>query len=278
MKQEHSEACWRVWRHLFVFTLLGGVIFAGQAQLDVKTIVEQSVAANDKDFAAEPQFNYKEKDHVGKTTKTFQVTMIDGSPYRRLLAIGKPLSPAQAAVELKKEEKTAAARHAQTPEQRSRRIANYTKQRKSDHMMMSQLSKGFDFKIGGARVVGERNVWILSATPKAGYQPPNMDCQVLPGMQGEMWIDQKTYEWVKVTAKVIRPVSIEGFLAEVEPGTRFEIEKVPVTADIWQISHFSMQSRAKVLHLMNRNSAEEDWYYDFQPTKLFDILPATVGK
>ncbi len=109
------------------FRFAGGVIFAGQAQLDVKTIVEQSVAANDKDFAAEPQFNYKEKDHVGKTTKTFQVTMIDGSPYRRLLAIGKPLSPAQAAVELKKEEKTAAARHAQTPEQRSRRIANYTR-------------------------------------------------------------------------------------------------------------------------------------------------------
>jgi hypothetical protein len=266
LKQEQLEAFWRVWRRLFVFALLGRAIFAGQAQPDVKTIVERSVAANDKDFAAEPQFNYKEKDHVGKTTKTFQVTMIDGSPYQRLLAIGKPLSPAQTAAELKKEEKTAAARHAQTPAQRRRRIANYAKQRKSDHMMMSKLSKGFDFKITGARSVGLRNVWILSATPKAGYQPPNMDSQVLPGMQGEMWIDQKTYEWVKVTAQVIRPVSIEGFLAEVEPGTRFEIEKVPVAADIWQISHFSMQSHAKVLHLINRNSAEEDWYYDFQAT------------
>jgi hypothetical protein len=266
LEAEHPEAFWRVGRHLFVFALLGGAIFAGQAQPDVKIIVERSVAANDKDFAAEPQFDYKEKDHVGKTTRTFQVTMIDGSPYQRLLAIGKPLSPAQAAAELRKEEKTAAARHAQTPEQRSRRIANYTKQRKSAHMMMSQLSKGFDFKIGGARAVGGRNVWILSATPRAGYQPPNMDCQVLPGMKGEMWIDQKTYEWVKVTAQVIRPVSIEGFLAEVEPGTRFEIEKIPVAADIWQISHFSMQSHAKVLHLINRNSAEEDWYYDFQAT------------
>jgi hypothetical protein len=242
------------------------VINGAQVQPDVKTIVERSVAANDKDFAAEPQFNYKEKDHVGKITKTLQVTMIDGSSYQRLLAIGKPLSPAQAAAELQKEEKTAAERHSQTPEQRKRRIASYSKQRKSDHMMMSQLSKGFDFKIDGTRVVGERNVWILTATPKPGYRPPNMDCQVLPGMKGEMWIDQETYEWVKVTAQVIRPVSIEGFLAEVEPGTRFEIEKTPVAVGLWQISHFSMQSRAKVLHLIKRNSAEEDWYYDFQPT------------
>ena len=88
---------------------------------------------------------------------------------------------------------------------------------------------------------------------------------MLPGMQGEMWIDQETYEWVKVTAQVIRPVSIEGFLARVEPGTRFEIEKTPVAAGVWQISHFSVQSRAKVLDLIERNSTEEEWYFDFQP-------------
>jgi hypothetical protein len=86
-------------------------------------------------------------------------------------------------------------------------------------------------------------------------------------MKGEMWIDRNTYEWVKVTAEVIRSVSIEGFLAEVEPGTRFEIEKTPVAPGIWQISHFSMQSKAKVLHFIDKDSAEEDWYYNFKPAK-----------
>jgi len=251
--------------------LLYIVACAGQVardanQPDVKAIVERSVAANDKDFSAEPEFNYQEKDRVAKTTKTFQVTMIDGSPYQRLLANGKPLSPEQAALELAKQDRTAAARRAQTPEQRNKRIANYGKQRKSDHLMMSQLAEGFDFKIAGTQKVGLRTVWILTATPKPGYRPPNMDCRVLPGMQGQMWIDQVTYEWVKVTAQVIRPVSIEGFLAEVEPGTRFEIEKTPVASGIWQISHFSMQSRAKIFHLIKRSSAEEDWYYRFQQT------------
>jgi hypothetical protein len=254
-------------RSLFILVLPAIALCATTAkQPDVKTIIDRSVAANDKDFEAAPRFNYKEKDRESNSTKTFQVTIIDGSPYNRLLAVnGKPLSKEQAAAESKKEEQVTAERRAQTPEQRNQRIADYAKDRKRDHIMMSQLSKGFVFKLVGARRVAKRNVWVLSATPKPGYQPPNMESQVLLGMRGEMWIDQRTYEWVKVTAEVIRPVSIQGFLAEVEPGTRFEIEKTPVAAGIWQIAHFSMQSHAKVLHLIDKNSAEEDWYYDFKP-------------
>jgi hypothetical protein len=94
-----------------------------------------------------------------------------------------------------------------------------------------------------------------------------MESQVLPGMAGELWIDQATYHWVKVTAKVIRPVSIEGFLAQVQPGTHFLVEKSPVDHGIWQVTHFAMESHAKVLFLVNRNDAEEDTFYDFERVK-----------
>jgi hypothetical protein len=257
---------WYASRSLFLLAVPALLLCATRNQPDIKTIVERSVAANDKDFEAGPQFNYKEKDRQANGTKTFQVTMIDGTPYQRLLAVdGKPLSKEQAAEEWKKQEQATSERRAQTAEQRNKRIADYAKDRKRDHIMMSQLSQGFVFKLMGARRIGKRSVWVLSATPKPGYQPPNMESQVLIGMRGEMWIDQQTYEWVKVTSEVIRPVSIEGFLAEVEPGTRFEIEKTPVAAGIWQVAHFTMQSHAKVLHLINKDSAEEDWYYDFTP-------------
>jgi hypothetical protein len=82
-------------------------------------------------------------------------------------------------------------------------------------------------------------------------------------MQGELWVDVKTYQWVKVTARVIHPVSIEGFLAEVEPGTQFKLEKSPVDGGVWQVSHFSMKSQAKVLHLFSRASSEDDTYFDY---------------
>jgi hypothetical protein len=252
-------------------TLLGwafaGLTFAAQ-QPDVKAIIQKSVEANERDFQAAPQFNYKEKDRVGKQIKTYQVTMIDGSPYQRLLAVGaEPLSKKQAAAELKKQQQAITERKAQNAQQRRDRIASYEKDRRRDHEMMGQLSEALDFTLLGKKKIKAFNVWVLQATPRPGYKPPNMETQVLPGMEGELWIDQKTYQWVKVTAKVIRPVSIEGFLAQVEPGTRFEIEKAPVAGGSWQITHFSMQSHAKVLFLVNRASQEESWFYDFKRSK-----------
>jgi hypothetical protein len=41
------------------------------------------------------------------------------------------------------------------------------------------------------------------------------ESKVLTGMEGKLWIDKKTLQWVKVEATVIHPVSIGGFLAEV---------------------------------------------------------------
>jgi hypothetical protein len=251
---------------LLVFAPSVWIVWCAAPKVDVTTIIERSASANDKDFEAAPHFNYKETDHDAKSTRTFQVTMIDGSPYRRLLAVnGRRLSQADTSSEWKKEERETALRRGQSPAERSRRVADYEKDRQRDHLMMTQLSKAFDFKIAGVGNFSKRKVWILRAIPKPNYQPPNLESKVLPGMQGEMWIDQQTYEWLKVTAEVIRPVSIEGFLARVEPGTRFEIEKIPVAAGVWQISHFSMHSRAKVLSLISKTSAEEDWYYDFKP-------------
>jgi len=78
-----------------------------------------------------------------------------------------------------------------------------------------------------------------------------------------MWIDQKTNEWVKVTAQVIRPVSIAGFLAEVEPGTQFELDRAPVTGGVWQPTHYWMRSKAKVLYMFNHASSDDETYFDY---------------
>lgn len=233
---------------------------------DVRTIIEKSVQANQADFAADPDFNYKETDKTPTGNKTFQVTMIEGTPYQRLIATdGKPLPADQQRQQLAKQAQVTAQRKAETSQQRQNRIANWQKSRTRDNNMMDQLTKAFNFKLIGDGQLRGFKVWRLKATPRPGYDPPNMNAQVLPGMQGTLWIDQNTFQWVKVTAEVIRPVSIEGFLAQVEPGTRFELEKAPVPGTSWQISHFSMKAHAKVLFLFNRNSSEDETYFDYQP-------------
>lgn len=231
---------------------------------DVQTIIRKSVAANQEDYIQAPQYDYKERDRNSKGDKTYQITMIEGTPYQRLIAVnGKPLSTAQSEQEKKKQEQAAEERRSESTEQRQRRVAKYEKDRRRDHEMMEQLTRAFDFKLTGQRKVRGFTVYVLQATPRPGYQPPNVEMQVLPGMQGELCIDQKTFQWVKVTARVIHPVSIEGFLAQVEPGTQFELENTPVGRDVWQASHFSMKSDAKILHVLNHASWEDDTYFDY---------------
>ncbi|MGA8030170.1 MAG: hypothetical protein WB992_23745 [Bryobacteraceae bacterium] len=233
---------------------------------DVQQIIDKSVVANQAVFNAAPDFNYKERDRAPNGSKTFQVTMIEGTPYSRLIALNdQPLSAQQTAQEQKKQEQITSQRRAESPEDKQKRIAKYQKERKRDNLMMEQLTQAFDFTLMGQHKVRGFTVWVLKATPRPGYKPPNMETQVLPGMQGELWIDQKSYNWVRVTAQVIRPVSIEGFLAQVEPGTRFELENSPVGNGVWQTTHFSMKSNAKVLHMFSHNSQDDETYFGFQP-------------
>jgi hypothetical protein len=249
----------------FTLLLLSSAGPVRSAEPNVQAIITKSVAANQANFKAAPEFNHKERDRTPSGTKTYQITMIDGSPYQRLIAVnGEALSRSQEADERKKEEQARSERASQSEADRRKRIAKYEKDRSRDNQMMEQLTVAFNFTLLGQHKVRGFNVWVLKATPRAGYQPPNMETQVLPGMQGELWIDQQTYQWVKVTARVIHPVSIEGFLARVEPGTQFELENQPVGNGIWQPSHFAMRSQAKVLFLMNRASQADETYFDYQ--------------
>jgi hypothetical protein len=250
---------------VFPVLLLSPALGRSAGGPDVKTIIQKSVAANQADFQAAPQYDYQERDRIGNGSKTYQITMIEGTPYQRLIAInGKPLSPQQEQQEKKKQELAERERRSESPQQRQQRIAKYEKERHRDHAMVAELTRAFDFQYVGQRRVKGFTVYVLKATPRPGYQPPNLETQVLPGMQGELWIDSKTYQWVKVTAQVIRPVSIEGFLAKVEPGTQFELEMMPVGEGIWQASHFAMRSQAKILHVINHGSAEDETYFDYR--------------
>ncbi|MBV8812818.1 MAG: hypothetical protein JO033_29460 [Acidobacteriaceae bacterium] len=248
-----------------VFVVCCLPVVAQATRPNVKEIIQKSVEANRRDFQAAPYYNNKERDKDGSGTKTYQVTMIAGTPYQRLIEVnGQPLAEAQKQQELKKERDVTAQRCAESADQSRQRIEKYTEEQKRDTDMISELTKAFEFQLAGTHKLRGFTVWLLKATPLPGYKPPNRNAQVLTGMNGQLWIDQKTYQWVRVTARVIQPVSIYGFMAQVEPGTRFEMDKMPVGKGIWQISHFSEHAEAKVLHLFSHNEAQDSTYFDYQ--------------
>jgi hypothetical protein len=251
-----------------ILILIGAILLSpyfASAQEDAASIIRRSAEANNRDWAAVPQFDNSERDRTKEGDKTYDVTMLYGSPYERVLAVnGKNLNASQQEQEQKKYEKAVAERQHESADKRSQRIAKYEAERKRDHTLIEQMTTAFEFRLAGKRLLDGHKVYVIKATPRPGYKPADRDSHVLTGMEGTLWIDQETYQWVKVEAHVIRPVRIVGFLAEVEPGTMFEVEKRPVTNDIWLASHFSMKSNAKVMLLFPRRQQEDDTYFNYR--------------
>jgi hypothetical protein len=233
--------------------------------IDINTIIQRSVQANEADWKANPEYDWTERDlQPGGGTKTFQELIIFGSPYGRLIAVnGEPLSEVQQQKEQQKLDAEIAKRRSETPEERRQRIAAYEKEREHEHVMMAQLTQAFNFQLIGEQRFDSYDVYVLSATPKPQYEPPNMQSQALKGMRGKLWIDKATFQWVKVAAQVVKPVSIEGFLAKVLPGTRFELEKTPVAPGIWLPKHYSMRSQARVLFFFSHKGRDDETYWNY---------------
>lgn len=243
-------------------------------QEDVTSIIQHSAEANDRDWAAAPEFDNTERDRNKSGDKTYAETMLYGSPYERLVAVnGHSLSPSKEKEEQKKYEKAVAEREHESAKNRTERISKYQADRKRDHTVIQQMTAAFNFHLVGKNVVNGHNVYVIKATPRQGYKPLDRDSQVLTGMEGTLWIDQNTFQWVKVEAHVMHPVRIEGFLAEVEPGTKFELEKRPVTGTIWLPSHYSMRSNAKVMLMFPHRGQEDDSFFDYHESAKNSVRP-----
>ncbi len=237
------------------------------AEIDVQAMIRKSVAANNADLDAQPNYIHRETDRDDDNpSRTYDVMMILGTPYQRLVAIGgEPLPPDDQQKEQQKMQQAIAARQKETARERADRISKYNKLRRQERLLMAQIANAFDFTLLGEGKLNGHNVYIFDARPKPGYRPPNQKARVLTGMHGKLWLDKSDYHWVKVEAEVVKPVSIEGFLARVYPGTRFALEKAPVSNGIWEPTRFSMSVVSKILGFISHNSQEEDTYSNYRP-------------
>jgi hypothetical protein len=269
---------------LFTGALVCVSVFGQPGQPNVGEIITRSAAAMENNWKAAPGFAYTERDVQSKkggarVTKTYEVSLIEGSNYNRLIAINdQPLSKTQQEQEEQKLRAEIDRRRHESAAERAKRVAKYEKERRQDHAMIAEMSKAFDFKLIGSERVDGRDSWVFDAIPKPGYQPKMRDAKVLPAMKGKLWVDKQQYQWVKVQGEVIRPVSFYGVLAKVSPGTRFELEQAPVTGNLWLPKHFSTNVKASALGFINESSTDDETYKDYKPIAKSDGLTAMRTK
>lgn len=247
--------------------LILNIAAQGQASPSaVQDIIRRSAEATRSDWERAPDFDFCELDKWRNGSKTYEVLMIAGSPYNRLVAVdGIALSVDKTAGEARKLQVAVDERGAESTLAHQQRVAQYEKERRRDHLLLEQLPEAMDFTLIGTDQIGAFHTYVFEAHPKRGYIPKTKEASVLTGMRGKLWIDQTSFRWVKVEAEVTHAVMIAGFLARVEPGTQFHLDEMPVGTDIWLPSHFSLQLHAKVFFFFDKSDQRDVTYFQYVP-------------
>jgi hypothetical protein len=267
-------------KRLILFVLGLSVTLRAEVSLSVQEIVHRSVEANQRDWNASPEYAHQEREITKSddqvTDRTYQVITMDGTPYRRLIAIdGKPLPKAREQQEIQKEKQELARRRSETKSERDQRIQKFQKSRAADNLLMTQMATAFNFHPAADENIDGRACYVLTAEPKPDYRPVNHEAKVLTGMRGKLWIDKAQFHWAKVEAEVIHTVTYGGFLAHVSPGTRFMLQKSPVADDIWQAERFEVHVEASIL-FWQKKTVTTDLFRDYKPRVISRLEPGML--
>jgi hypothetical protein len=237
-----------------------------QAELTTQEILRRTEQTTHNGFEHAPEFDYCVTSTNNDQTKTFAAYMLYGSPFEQLVAVnGIPLPKDQL-------DKIASARDAEeirrskeTTELREKRTARYLSEQRRNRTLLNEMTRAFDFSLRGKALKDGWETYVLDVSPRAGYEPNDRLTRVLTGMRGSIWIDEKSFGWVRAEATLVHPVMIEGFLARVERGTRFAMEERPFGNGYWLPTFFSINTRARILFIFPSNSTQSYIFFHYVP-------------
>lgn len=230
-------------------------------------LVAQSIANYEKDWRAALDFTYMERDVSGdsagrpKTAELSQVTVVDGTPWSRLIAKdGHPLDPEEARKEEEKYRKTIEERDHETPAQRERRIRKYQEERQ----FLIEIPDAFNMKLLGQETLDGRTNWVIALTPKEGYVPQSRNARIFPNIEGKLWIDEQDLRWTKAVATVTGAISFGWILARISPGASITMKQVRVDAGHWMPKEIDVKGTARILLVKNRTVNQTISYEDYR--------------
>ena len=169
-----------------------------------------------------------------ENSRVWETLILAGEPHRRILERdGKPLAPAEARKQQENLDKAVEKLQRETPEQKQRRMANYEKNREKEREFLREVPHIYDFRLEQDDRLDGHDVWVIAATPKAGYQAKRRETKAMQKIRGELWIDKAEYQWVRLEAQTIDTISFGLFIARLSPGAKLIFEQTRVNDEIW---------------------------------------------
>lgn len=99
---------------------------------------------------------------------------------------------------------------------------------------------------------GDTSLVVLDFKPDPKWSAPDMEAEMLTGLEGRVWIDPQTRRLVHLEATVFRAVNVGlGVVAHVYPGGTITLDQVSADADRWMVSHTAQQFTVRALMVKN---------------------------
>ncbi len=207
--------------------------------------------------------------------ETWDVTLIDGSPYRLLVARNdQPLSAEEQKAEAERLRWNTDERRKQSTPDRERRIAEWQHRLERQREPVREVSEAFNFALLGEEQIAGRPVYRIDGTPKPGFKPESRFAAIFPNVKLHLWVDKADYQGARIEMEVLNSVSFGGVLVRLTKGTRLLIEQTPVDNQVWLPKQFSLTAAARIMLLKGLNRELDFTFTDYR--KLQPVAPAVA--
>lgn len=197
--------------------------------------------------------------------RTWDVTLLEGSPYRRLVARNdQPLSPAEQQNEEEKLRSNIEQRRKETPQQRERRLAEWHRRQQRQREPMREMVDAFNLRLVGEETLNGGQAWIIDATPKPGYKPKLASAAYFPKITARLWISEGDYNWIKIDARTLDTISFGGFILRLGKGAHLAIEQTRVNNEVWLPKHVSVDFNARLALIKGLRASLDVVFSDYK--------------
>lgn len=114
---------------------------------------------------------------------------------------------------------------------------------------------------------------VVDFKPNPTFHPPTMYAEALTGLEGRVWIDERSHYLTRIEARVLHPVNMGfGILAKIYPGGTLALEQKNVDGTHWVFTHIEEHLTARLLLVKNYPEDTVIRSWDFRTTPMLFSL------
>jgi hypothetical protein len=205
-------------------------------------------------------------------TATYEVYPSEGpgKMYRRLIARdGKPIDEKELAAQDKEQEARAERRRLrlqnETPADRDKRLAKGEAEKKREREIVDELFRMDELVLEGREDIDGRSTILISFKPRPAYKPASEDAQAIQKLAGRAWMDEETYQLVKLEATLLDSLGVgPGRLIKLQKGAQAFLERRRVNNEIWLPARARFTGAAKAFFFIVGRVDVQSQYGDYK--------------